>query len=252
MGMSGSELEAGPQGSQGGSGGPGITVGGASDDLFVQLGLIDPKSVDPGGTWDQGQGQAQDVQDAEPDWEDDSNPYKNEVKELKQRIESTGFDGKPEVSLEQQRALIEREAAAMLQQFMSGPVAQNQMHPQVAQALVNMAKENALMKAEHEAERQTLMPAAKREVAERIAKEFTTKKVKVDSKDLMSEPTVEAMRTRAKLTAEMQRDGTFNARKQSGADRAEGATGGRHIDENTLSQMSPEMKIRLGLKLGHK
>jgi hypothetical protein len=234
-------------------GGSGGDSGSGYTDPLVAMGLFDPSSIRladaglvPG---EEGSDEFQQEEETPVvDWESDENPYRQQVNELQTQIQETGYRANPQADLATQEVQIQQQGQAILGQFMAGPVARKEMSPEMAQIMVNLATQNALLDARHTAERQVLMPAAKREVAQRIAKEFSTKKTPVPVDDLMSEPTVEAMRTRAKMTVAQHRDGTFQARKNGNVDRAESSGGRRQVDETALNSMSPQQKIQYGLK----
>lgn len=228
---------------------------------LISLGLIDPKQFDQPNPMDdqdfgdrQQQSQA-DVQEEDTeeektfDWESDDNPYKSKVRELEGRIDSA--PAKAGQTYEQQALKIEQEANAVHAQLTQQFVTTGKVPQEFVNALVETGKKAALAQAQLEAERAVLMPAAKREVAERLAKKYSAGKVSVSSAEILNEPTLEAMESRAKTLAEARRDGSFQQRKAQKADKVEGGSSSRGgIDQQTLAQLSPDAIIKLGLTRG--
>ena len=230
--------------------------GGGESNPYVSLGLIDPSTYDetsvPGyGTEAESDSELDETEQepAAPNWDDDQNPYKGQVAQLQRQMQAFQ-QGSPAQALQQTEQGIVREAGTLYQQLLNGPVAQGEMKAEHAQVLVNMAAQQAIQQARHQAERQALLPAAKQEVASRIAKEFSAGNAKVDPAQLLGEPTVEAMKARAKTIQEFSRNQGFQGRAAKRVDRAEsGSVTG--LDSRAIEGLSPSAKIKLGIIRGH-
>jgi len=153
--------------------------------------------------------------------------------------------------LTQRTAQINQEAQLAYQQMMAGEVAQGQISPEYAQVIVQSMQTAALARAQTEAAQMALLPAARQEVATRIAAEFSLPNVKIEAKDLLAESGVEGMRARAKALQELRRDQSFAKRVQQGTDGAESGGGQTSIDPRLISSMSGQSMIKLGINRGH-
>jgi hypothetical protein len=153
--------------------------------------------------------------------------------------------------LTQRTQQINQEAQLAYQQVMAGEVASGQISPEYAQVIVQSMQTAALARAQTEAAQMALLPAARQEVATRIATEFSLPNVKIEAKDLLTESGVEGMRARAKALQELRRDQSFAKRVQQGTDGAESGGGQTSIDPRLLDRLSPGSIIKLGIMRGH-
>lgn len=229
---------------------------------MVKLGLVDLKSIngedvepttkptatdaDPNADPD-----AQGTQEPTgPDWDSPDNPYRSDALEYRGKMGSADPD--PRTTHQQRVAEVERVAAQEYQRLLDNDVKAGHITAEHAQIMVNLAKQAALEKLGRDLDRALLLPAARRETAERIAKQYSTKAVTLSADDLAKEPTVEAMQARAKAMVETRRNEKFSERKASGKDRAEGGAGMTTIDSKTLDGLSGAATIKLGLLRGQK
>jgi hypothetical protein len=173
-------------------------------------------------------------------WDSDDNPYKAEALRARQG-QDPGVQAR--TWHQGQAQTIETQAQAAFSHLVS-----TGMPAEQAQVVIGAARAAALSEAQMQADRLALLPAAKREVADRIAREFSTGNARVTPAEILGEGSVEAMRARARTLSETRRGGAFAARRQAGSDRVErGAGPGSKIDYNTLS---PFDTIRLGIARG--
>jgi hypothetical protein len=114
-----------------------------------------------------------------------------------------------------------------------------------AEAMAAAALNASVATARADADRIAMLPYAKQASAETIANQLSTSTVKVDPKELLNEPTVEAMRAKASTIVAERRDRVVNDRASSGADRVERTGASAAID---YSQLSPHQMISLGLR----
>lgn len=234
------------------------------NDSLEGLGLVDPATgrALPTPDWQPGsrppasddalRQQRQEAADPDPafdadragtaglDWDSDANPYKAEALRARQ-AQNPGVQARQQ--FETQVATIDSQAQAAFSQLVASG-----LQPEVAQALVGAARQAAVLQAQLQADRLALLPAAKREVAERIAREFSLPNAKIDPSEILQEGSVEAMRARAKTLQEARRGQSFQARMRAGADRVERGTGpGTRIDYDNLSPLNT---IKLGILRG--
>lgn len=232
------------------------------NDSLESLGLVDPSSGKALPTADWAPGTQQPQGDADPnardrygepraeqgpstqppagEWDSDSNPYKAEALRARQANDPAA---QARQGFAQQAQSIDAQAQAAFAQMVSSGMPAEQ-----AQVVIGAARAAALSDAQMKADRLALLPAAKREVADRIAREFSLSNAKIDSSEILAEQTVEGMRARARALQESRRAGAFAGRRASGADRVErGAGPGSKIDYEGLS---PFDTIRLGIARG--
>lgn len=239
---------------------------GGGDGSLESLGLVDPQSgrALPTSDWspsrtpapsdDQLRQQRQegtwDDQDTQPNqpaydpasqWESDDNPYRTEALRLRQAQADPGRQATEH--LQSRTREIDTQAQGAFSQLVASGMPAEQ-----AQFVVGAARAAALSDAQMQADRLALLPAAKREVASRIAAEFSLPNSKIDPGEILGEGSVEAMRARARTLQETRRSGAFQARRSSGVDRVErGAGPGTKIDYDNLSITDT---IKLGILRG--
>lgn len=164
------------------------------------------------------------------DWDSASNPYRPDpVTQSRQTYES-------------QVTQLQREVPAAIAVLMS----QGFQQPQ-AEAMVNAALSAGVANARVQADRIAMLPYAKQASAEQIAKQFSTSSVPIDPKELVNEPTADAMQTKARTIVAERRDRVVNTRAATGADRVERTGASASIDYSTLS---PHSMISLGIRRG--
>lgn len=213
----------------------------AGDDaILAQLGLLDPNTgnafepdasgATPGGS--PGVSQAS-------QWDTDENPYFKRVKELEARQPSIGQ------TLETQQATLRQQASEAVQ----AAVAQG-IPLQLAQSIIGPQLDAELAKAELHANRQATLPMARRQTAEGIAKELSTKEVVINPDELLSEQSLEGMRARGVTLRDERRKFKYDSRRIVGADRAEGPPTASTSHAAGLDQLSSFGKIKAGLLRG--
>lgn len=227
-----------------GTTGPGVDRGNTS---LEDLGLVDPSSGralstadwSPAGTpapgglrdWDEGSPSASPSPSSTPDtgWDSDANPYKAEAERL--RGETPDPTQQAQSQLQTRTREIDSQAQAAFAQLIG-----TGMPAEQAQLLVGAAKVAANAEAQMQADRLALLPAAKRAVSEKIAKEFSMPNARIDPTEILSESSVDGMRARAKTLQETRRGQAYTARRVSGADRVErGAAPGTKVNYDDLS-----------------
>lgn len=259
LGAAGSQLGAGSSPAGGGE-----TFSG--NDTLESLGLVDPQSgrALPTTDWSPPQRAAgasdpqapdyrQDRYNADPwaeaqpepagqsTWESDENPYKAEALRARQQANDPARNAREQFQTQAQ-AIDSQAQAAFAQLVASG------MPAEQAQIVVGAARQAAITDAQMKADRLALLPAAKREVSERIAREFSLPNAKIDASELLSAESVDAMRERARTLQGARRGQAFDTRRTAGTDRVErGAAPGSKIDYESLS---PFDTIRLGIARG--
>lgn len=120
------------------------------------------------------------------------------------------------------------------------------MPPQWAQEIVGGQLRAYLAEAQLEADRAALLPTAKRAVAEELAKEYTG----VTADELVSLNSVDAMRTKAETLRDARRDSSFQSRRQSNTDRAEGGSATGISLSKAMEALSPTEMVKLGVARG--
>jgi hypothetical protein len=224
-----------------------------SQDPLVRLGLIDVSRID---VHDHPEGeevapapqQPQTPQTPTADWESDENPYKQAVGQL-QREQPTG------PSLNEQIAAVRAKAAELMPAVQAQLIAMgtSEEHaPRLAADYVNSQAATVISELQRQNDRQIVFRtgAIQRAAAEKIVREMSTKEVKLKVEELVNEPTVEAMQTRARTLIEERRGRNFTERTARGADRAEGGSTTGAITAEVLDKLSPEQKIAYGIKHG--
>jgi hypothetical protein len=223
-------------------------------DPLVNLGLIDPRTGQALATEDwqpegaPGAAPRATAEQSPPslDWDSPENPYKQKLEEF--AGQAPAVQGR--AYLDQKTAEITSQMAAAYAYLTQLRDAQGQpvYAPEIAQALVVQAGRAALAEARVEAEHIALLPQVKREAAERIAREWSTRGATVSPDELLGETTVAGMQARAKSLAELRRDSRTQQRAARGVDKAEsGPPAGSKFD---YSNLSPHQVIKLGLARG--
>lgn len=131
---------------------------------------------------------------------------------------------------------------------MEGPNGQRiPMPPALAQQIVGAQLESAIAKAQVEADRAALLPTAKRQVAESIAKEVGGS---VTADDLVSLGSVDAMRAKAETLRDARRDTSFQQRRSGNTDRTEGGASTGVSVSQAIDSLNPTEIIKLGVLRG--
>jgi len=219
-------------------------------DPLLSLGLVDPRgNAVPTSDWSGPESNppaesngSNDGEQAQPtqtstqpttgsiDWESSSNPYKPDPVRQSQYTYAAQVDQ------------LQREVPVAVQAL----VAQG-WNQQAAESLVGTMFQTGVANARNAADRIAMLPYAKQMTAEQIVGEFSTSNVKIDPKELIDEPTVDAMKAKARTIVSERRDRVVNGRAASGADRVERAGGSASVD---YSQLSPHAMISLGIRRG--
>lgn len=225
-----------------------------SQDPLVRLGLIDVSRIDvhdhPEG--EEGRPQVaepapQQPEQSNPDWESEDNPYKQAVALVQQ--------GPRGPSLNEQVSAVRAKGAELLPavtaQFVATGMEEKAAHA-FAQDYVNGQMAAVISELNRQNDRQVIFQtgAVQEAAAKKIAREVSTKEVKVTPEELVKEPTVEAMQARARVLIETRRTANFAARKASGADRVEGGAAPGAVSAEVMEKMSPSQKIAYGIKHG--
>lgn len=214
----------------------------AGDDaILAQLGLLDPSTGEaftsgtsgsaPGGEVFQGPARSQ--------WDTDANPYFKRVQEIEKNQPTIGQ------SLESYQATLRAQA----QEAISVAV-QNNIPLAMAQAVIAPQLEAELAKSELVANRQATLPMARRQAAEGIAKELSTREVVINPDELLSEQSLEGMRARGATLRDERRKFRYDSRRITSADRAEGAPNASTQHAAGLDDLSSFGKIKAGLLRG--
>lgn len=131
---------------------------------------------------------------------------------------------------------------------MDGPNGQRVPMPQaLAQQIVGAQLESAIAKAQIEADRAALLPTAKRQVAEAIAKEVGGG---VQADDLVSLGSVDAMKAKAETLRDARRDTSFQQRRSGNTDRTEGGAATGMSVSAAIDSLNPTEIIKLGVLRG--
>jgi hypothetical protein len=231
----------------------------------VRLGLVDPARVNaapgeyggPAGADDDADLETVDDADTTPEGQRQVDPevakLQSKVAELEGKL-STSQDPNPQQTYQTVVSQIDAASQAAYvqfqQHFTTGGM-EAEPAAQLARALVESKRAELLTQARADMERQVMMPAVRREVAVRMAKEYDASGKVLKADDLANETTVEGMKARAKALVETRRDSSFSKRKIAGIDRAEGGSSGGAIDQQTMDSLSPLGKIKIGLSRGH-
>jgi hypothetical protein len=163
-------------------------------------------------------------------WDDPSNPYR------------------PDPSAQATQLYQSRVAALDAERPAAVALLMAQNYPQnVAEAMVASLHAAAVANVKTEADRIAMLPYAKQASAEDIAKKLSTSAVTIDPKELLTEPTPEAMQAKARTIVNERRDRVVNQRAANGADRVERVGTTATVD---YSQLSPHSMISLGLRRG--
>jgi hypothetical protein len=163
-------------------------------------------------------------------WDDAANPYKPDpVRQSQQSYATTVQQLQNEVPV----------AVATL-------VAQG-WEQGAAQAMVNTMLQAGVANARTNADRIAMLPYAKQANAEQIATKYSTSNVAIEPKELLGEPTVDAMEAKARTIVAERRDRVVTQRATAGADRVERTGQSGTID---YGQLSPHQMISLGLRRG--
>jgi hypothetical protein len=163
-------------------------------------------------------------------WDDPSNPYKPDpVTQSRQTYAATVQQLQNEVPV----------AVATL-------VAQG-WQQEAAQAMVNTMLQAGVATARTNADRIAMLPYAKQANAEQIATKYSTSNVAIEPKELLGEPTVDAMEAKARTIVAERRDRVVTQRATAGSDRVERTGQSGTID---YGQLSPHQMISLGLRRG--
>ena len=208
------------------------------DAILAQLGLLDPDTgqpvADSGATPGGAPGSS-----AQSAWETDDNPYFKRVKEIEQQQPTIGD------SLSQRQNTLRMQAS----EAVSAAVA-NGIPLQFAQNIIGPKLEAELAKAELEANRQATLPMARRQAAEGIAKEISTREVVINPDELLNETSLEGMRSRAATLRDERRNFKYASRRITGVNRAEGPPASNASHAAGLDQLSSFGKIKAGLLRG--
>jgi hypothetical protein len=105
--------------------------------------------------------------------------------------------------------------------------------------------ENQMTRLQNDLVKHQMAPYARRMAAEDIARQH-----KVDVKEIINEPSIDAMQAAARALARFQRDDNFKARASSGRDTVEGGGGMSGAISQAYEKLSPQQKIRYGLMRG--
>jgi hypothetical protein len=119
--------------------------------------------------------------------------------------------------------------------------------PHLAQALIQAQLGQRLAEAQLEADRAALLPTAKRQVAESLAKEIGGG---VTADDLVSLNSVDAMRAKAETLRDARRDNSFQQRRSGNTDRAEGGSATGVSVSAAIDELPPTEIIKLGVLRG--
>ena len=227
-------------------------------DPLVRLGLIDISRIDahdhPEGE-EGGEAPAAPTQPAGekpksdgPDWDSDDNPYKQAAIQAVSR-------GPQGPTLEQQVAAVRAKANELVPAVAAQMVAMGtdeRLAMDLARGQVNSEANAVIAELNRQNDRKVIFQtgAIQKAAAERLAKELSTKEVKINPKDLEDAPTMEVMIDRAKSIVEGKRASRFTARKAAGTDRVEGGAAPGAVSAEVMDKMTPEQKIAYGIKHG--
>lgn len=209
------------------------------DDLLY---ASEDRALEAERRFEQGQGDKGQVQSQ---WDSPDNPYRQKYQDLESRVN----ENRPTVGqqLERTRAQHQQWAAEAYEM-----ATRQGMDPQVAEQIIATKLAELNTGAELAATRAATLPLVRRDMANQVAAEYSEKKagVVVNADELDGYTSLEAMRARADALATERRNKMRDTRKANGTDRAEGAapaTGISRIPDN----ISPAMRIRIGLERGH-
>lgn len=186
---------------------------------------------------------------AAPDWDNDANPYKIEADTLKRQQSQFVPAQPPQEKLQAAIASIDREAHTFRQSF-NAAVESKQITGEMADAYVAAARENAVLKAQMQMEHEALLPVAREVAARRAAEKFSTREMKLDPKELLDQPTVEAMEAKAGAIVKERRNNNFADRGAKRVDSPGPGQAAGGLDKEALARMSPHDKIVYGLRQG--
>jgi hypothetical protein len=119
--------------------------------------------------------------------------------------------------------------------------------PKQAEAIIGARLDAELARAESRSVRAAAAPTVKAQVANHIAS--TLGGNLVTPQDLMAYDSPQAMEAAASQLAQARRNSNYQARRQSGVDRAEGVSSPAGINP-AIAGLSPEKKIELGIRRG--
>jgi hypothetical protein len=231
-------------------------------DPLVELGLIDPKLIDsePGSNTETTTTEATTTDTTEAD---EVTQLRAKVTELEARVNAptpavSNLGGR---SFDDDVRTLDNMAQQALNEALANPnVARND--EELKQGKIAPATVKALVTAEHGRlvaeqrsywDRVVLAPAAAMAAAQKVAKDMSTPKVKIDPKDLLDpsnypdgKPSVDGMRTLAHQQLNGKRDANFQTRVKAGADRVEGGAPGT-VSRETIDKLDAFSKIKLGL-----
>lgn len=119
--------------------------------------------------------------------------------------------------------------------------------PQIAEQIIGAQLRASLAEAQVEADRAALLPTAKRQVAESLAKEVGGG---VTADDLVSLSSVDAMRAKAETLRDARRDSSFTQRRNANTDRTEGGSTTGISVSAAIDELNPTEIIKLGVLRG--
>lgn len=136
---------------------------------------------------------------------------------------------------------------AQIEQTLASQVSAKQITQEHATALVELAVQAAQSNLALKTLQRALLPAALRETADRVAKQYSVGSFSLKPEDLTGETTVQGMVARAKTLQEFHRDGHTQQRQTQGADKLESGSGSS-VAPPALDDLSPFATIKEGLR----
>jgi hypothetical protein len=219
-----------------------VQIGGQVDenDVLRSLGLLDPETGNLVDDPELPPELTPTSQTGKTNWESDDNPYKTKYQEVEKSKPTVGQ------TLQETHAQLDRWAAEAWEHATKTL----NVRGDIATAFIEPQLRAAKAEAELVANRQATLPMARRQAAESIAKEVSDKNLVINADELVDEPSLEAMRTKAKTLAKERRDFRYQGRRAGKVDSAEGGPPTSSSVSEALSKVDSTTKIALGLRRG--